>query len=103
MYQMWPKLFLNKHKPSIEYLELNAVMAAVLTWIHLFKNRRVILFCDNQSVVYMINLTTTSCKNCMVWIRVIVLKGLIENVRVFARHIVGTKNSMADSLSRNKI
>ena len=33
----------------------------------------------------------------------IVLKGLMENVRVFARHVKGVKNVLADSLSRNKI
>ena len=90
-------------KPSIEYLELFAVTAAVLSWIHKFKNKRVILFCDNRSVVDMINNTSSSCKNCMVLIRMIVLKGLIENVRVFARHVEGVKNELADSLSRNKI
>ena len=73
MYKLWSRKFIKKYKPSIEYLELYAVTAAVLTWIHQFKNRRVILFCDNQSVVDMINLTTTSCKNCMVLIRMIVL------------------------------
>ena len=39
----------------------------------------------------------------MVLIRMIVLKGLVENVRVFAKHVEGTKNVFADSLSRNKI
>ena len=41
--------------PSIEYLELYAVAAAVLVWIRRFQNRRVIIFCDNISVVYMLN------------------------------------------------
>ena len=103
MYQEWPETFIRKYKPSIEYLELFAVTAAVLAWIHLFKNRRIVLFCDNESVVNMINYTTTSCKNCMVLIRIIVLKGLVENVRVFARHVQGSKNIFADSLSRNKL
>ena len=103
MFKMWPKDFLMQSKPSIEYLELFAVTAAVLSWIHKFKNKRVILFCDNRSVVDMINNTSSSCKNCMVLIRMIVLKGLIENVRVFARHVEGVKNELADSLSRNKI
>ena len=103
MYQIWSESFIKKHKPSIEYLELFAVTAAVLTWIHKFKNRRIILFCDNQSVVDMINATSTSCKNCMVLIRIIVLRGLINNVRIFARHVAGVKNVFADSLSRNKI
>ena len=74
MYQKWDPAFIKKHRPSIEYLELFAVTAGVLTWIHRFRNKRIILFCDNQSVVDMINLTSTSCKNCMVLIRCIVLK-----------------------------
>ena len=103
MFQCWDAKFIAKFKPSIEYLELFAVTAAVITWINQFKNRRIILFCDNESVVNMINYTTTTCKNCMVLIRMIVLKGLVENVRIFARHIEGAKNVYADSLSRNKI
>ena len=103
MFQTWNPIFIRKWKPSIEYLELFAVAAAVLAWIHLFRNRRIILFCDNKSVVDMINQTSTSCKNCMVLTRIIVLKGLVDNVRVFARHVEGVKNVFADSLSRDKI
>ena len=103
MTQTWPKEFLDKNKPSIEYLELYAVVAGVLRWIYQFKNRRIILFCDNKSVVDMINQTTTSCKNCMVLIRILVLKGLLENVRIFARHIEGKKNVLSDNLSRDRI
>ena len=103
MYQKWNPDFISKYKPSIEYLELLGVTAGVLAWIHKFKNQRIILFCDNRSVVDMINHTTTSCKNCMVLIRIIVLKGLVENVRIFARHVEGVKNVFADSLSRDKI
>ena len=101
--EQWPENFISKYKPSIEYLELFGVTVEVLAWIHLFKNKRIILFCDNQSVVDMINATSSSCKNCMVLIRMIVLKGLMENVRVFARHIKGVNNGLADSLSRQKM
>ena len=103
MFKMWDDEFIRRYRPSIEFLELYAVTAAVLKWVHQFKNQRIILFCDNKSVVDMINLTTTSCKHCMVLIRAIVLKGLVENVRIFARHVKGSKNDLADSLSRNKI
>ena len=103
MYQLWDQHFINECKPSIEFLELYGVTAAVLAWIHKFKNQRIILFCDNKSVVDMINIISTSCKNCMVLIRILVLKGLVENVRIFARHVKGVRNTLADSLSRNKI
>ena len=102
MTQEWPRGFILKVTPSIEYLELYTVTAAVLAWIHLFKNKRIILFCDNQSVVNMINLTATSCKNCMVLIRIILLKGHLENVRVFGRHVPGALNGLAHSLSIEK-
>ena len=103
MFGLWSKDFIQKYRPSIEYLELFGVVAGVLTWIHRFRNRRIILFCDNESVVKMINITSTSCKNCMVLIRILVLKGLIENVRIFAKHVEGVKNTLADNLSRNRL
>ena len=46
MYQLWSPPFIKKFKPNIEYLELYAVVAAVLTLIHKFKNKRIILFCE---------------------------------------------------------
>ena len=39
----------------------------------------------------------------MVLIRLIVLTGLKENVRIFAKHVSGVSNGLADSISRNKI
>ena len=99
-FAQWPNKFCNMKKPSIEYLELFAVLTGVLLWIHRFKNKRIILYCDNQSVVSMINNSTSSCRNCMVLIRLLVLKGLVENVRIFASHIDGKSNFYSDSLSR---
>ena len=95
--------FIDSCNPSIQYLELYAVTVAVVSWIHRFKNSRIILFCDNDSVCKMINKTSSSCKQCMVLIRIIVLQSLINNVRIFAKHI-GTKlNRNADLLSRGKM
>ena len=50
MAEVWPEGFIKEYDPSIEYLEIFAVAAAVMTWIHRFRNRRIVLFCDNQSV-----------------------------------------------------
>ena len=89
----------DKHEPSIAYLELYALTAAVLTWGDLLKNCRVSVQCDNMSMVQMINQTTSSCKNCMYLIRLLVLDGLIHNRRIFARHIRTELNEMRDALS----
>ena len=86
-YAMWNPEFIINENLSIEYLELFTVLVAVTNWIDRFSNKRIVLFCDNQSVVAMINSTTSSCQYCMVLIRKLVLHSMIHNVRVFARYI----------------
>ena len=96
----WDQEFCERTKPSIEYLEMFAVLVGVLNWLKLFKNCRIVLFCDNQSVVHMINNSSSSCKTCMVLIRLMTAECMFRNTRVFAKH-VGTKdNGKADALSR---
>ena len=103
MFMQWDYQFMQKHQPSIAYLELFAVLAVVLTWIHRFQNKRVVLFCDNEGVVEIINNSSSKCKNCMVLVRLLVLHSLTQNVRVFAKHIRTKSNRTSDLLSRMKI
>ena len=88
----WNLEFCEKNKPSIKYLELFAVSVAVLNWIRSFSNRRIVLFCDNESVVHMINNSSSNCANCMILIWVIMAEEIARNVRIFAKH-VGTKQN----------
>ena len=98
----WNEKFLKTHKPSINYLELYAVAVGVFNWIHKYKDQKIYIFCDNMSVVQMINNNTSKCKNCMVLIRIIVLKSLTSNVKVKAKHVPGKLNNFSDYLSRLK-
>ena len=98
----WDQTFLEDKKPSIAYLELFALTIAVKLWAPLITNGRVCLFVDNISVVSMINSMTSRCKNCMVLVRMIVLDSLMNNVRIFAKHISTQKNYFADALSRRQ-
>ena len=102
-YTPWDKVFLQEHQPSIAYLELYALVVGAVLWLHHFKNRRIYLFCDNISVVHMVNKTTSSCPQCMVLIRILVLHSMIHNVRVFAKYINTKANVLADHLSRLRI
>ena len=97
------KVSVKKHSLSIEYLELYGVTVAVVNWLRLFGNMKIVLFCDNQAVVNMINNATSSCKNCMVLLRIIILEGLVRNTRVFARYVTSKDNGKADALSRMQI
>ena len=98
----WEKDFLDKYSPSINYLELYGLTVAVLAWLPKFRNRNVIIFCDNQSVIYMVNNGTSGCKLCMILIRLLVLNCLLYNVKLKVKYIASKSNRYADSLSRMK-
>ena len=68
-YTQWESDFISKENPSIEYLELYAVTVGNFLWLQNYKNQHITLFCDNESFVHMVNNTSSSCKNCMVLIR----------------------------------
>ena len=80
MVEKWNPEFIEICNPSIEYLELYALTADVILWNRRFENQRVVVFCDNISVVQMINKSTSSCRNCLVLIRLIMLECMIHNV-----------------------
>ena len=103
MYEFWDSEFLKIENPSIDYLEMYAVAVAVLAWIHRFKNRRVTIFTDNKGVRDMLNSTVGKTNNCMVLIRIIVLKCLVENVKLSAKYVKSEDNVFADQLSRGKL
>ena len=100
LFAQWEDNFIKEKDPSIEYLELVGVVGAMLTRGHLIRNRRVIVNCDNISVVCMINSMTSSCKNCMYLLHLLTLNNMIFNRRTFARHVSGIHNELSDSLSR---
>ena len=92
--------FIKLHNPSIQYLELFALVAGILAWIHKFPNRTVLVKTDNKSVKSMVNRTMSKCRNCMVLVRKLVLHSLIHNVKIRAVYLRSAKNKIADSLSR---
>ena len=99
-YGQWDYNFMMHKNPSIEYLELFAVTVGVLLWIKNFQNRKICLFCDNDSVCKMLNKGSSGCKNCMVLLRIIILESMIRNVRIYAKYVSTADNSKADALSR---
>ena len=70
--------FIRDCEPSIEYLELFAMVAGVLTWQNLLTNCRITIFCDNKAILSMVNKLSSSCKNCMVLLRLLTLNNLTE-------------------------
>ena len=100
--QKWDQSFICSEDPSIAYLDLFALTCGFLLWANQFRNRRILVHCDNQSVVQMVNNTTSSCKSCMVLIRLIVMESMVQNVRLYVKYITSAKNEIADALSQQQ-
>ena len=62
-----------------------------------------LVHCDNQAVVAMINRLVSSCKNCMKLIRILTLDGLVHNRKLSAIYVTSKDNYLADSLSRGQM
>ena len=100
IFAQWENGYIDKYHPSIKYLELLGLAAALLTWGEEIRNQQVIVFCDNMAVVNMVNNGVSSCWNCMHLLRLITLNNLINNRRLFTHHVKTAENSLADALSR---
>ena len=103
MYQQWSNDFMEKFKPDIQCLEMYALVTAIIAWIHRYSNRRVTVYTDNRNVMNAVNDNSTSCKRCMVLVRLLVLHCLTVNVRVFAEYVKSKDNELTDALSRGQI
>ena len=99
-YLQWEKGYIAKYKPSIEYFELYAACTGLYAWAKDLANQQILIYCDNLSVVSMVNQTSSSCRNCMILIRKLVTLCLRFNIRVFAKHMSGIRNRISDSLNR---
>lgn len=102
-YQVWEPNFIEQYDPSIQFLELYAQVVSIRLWGKHFRNRRIEVNCDNESVVTMINHSTSKCPRCMILIRLLTKHSMTENLRVFAKHLGTKQNGVADSLSCNDL
>ena len=98
-YTQWETNFISQCEPSIEFLELFALCVGIFTWSAHLHNSRILVHCDNESVVSMINSSSSSCGKCMVLIRKLTFKCLQCNLCIFAQHIMG-QNTLPDLLSQ---
>ena len=99
LFTQWEPGYIKKYNPSIEYLELYAVVTTLLTWGQYLKNIRLLIHCVNSAVVGMLNSMSSTCKNCMFLLRSLTLNNLVHNRCVFARHISSEDNFLSDVLS----
>ena len=85
---------------SIAWQELFALVVACHLWGSEFSNRRILFFCDNESVVNIVNSKRSRIPRVMDLLRHLTLLTLKHNFYVRVKHIEGKKNLVADALSR---
>ena len=85
---------------SIAWQELFALVVACHLWGEAFSNQRIIFYCDNESVVNIVNSKRSRIPRVMDLVRHLTLLTLKYNFYLKVRHIEGKRNEIADSISR---
>ena len=85
--------------PSINFLELCALLIAVVTWAPTLMDNVVLLRSDNTPAVYALVNKASSSDDMMLLIHYITLFCMIHNIKILAKHIKGTNNKFCDLLS----
>ena len=99
-----PHMQLNKERGiSIEWQELFPIVVACAIWYPYFSGKRIQFWCDNESVVAIINSGHSRAPRIMDLLRFLVLISMKHHFFVRARHVPGVSNEIADALSRFQV
>lgn len=96
----WSK---EEKKMTIAWREMLAILWACALWGPNFIGKRIIIFCDNQSIVFSVNNGSCKCPEIMSLIRALYHICVKYNFECKLRYIASLANKEADALSRNNI
>lgn len=88
---------------NIMTLEFYPIVLAIEVWGHLWCNHSILFFTDNEALVSVINKQSSKDSQVMFMVRHLVLRCLEFNILFKAKHISGSKNVLADLLSRLQV
>jgi len=92
--------FIVKEKWSIGVLELIAIVVALRLWSSCFKGKCILIQCDNEAVVQIINTGKARCSVLQEGLRELCYLSALAQCQVKAVHLAGVDNRLADCLSR---
>ena len=93
----WHQAFQSR---SIQWKELFPIYVSLLIWGPSLCGKKIVFHCDNLAVVNIWSSKTSKCKEIMRLMRRMFYLSAQHQFSVNVAHIVGTDNSIADSLSR---
>ena len=88
---------------DINFLELFAIMAAVLTWGRSWSGKRIVIVTDNKTITHIWSSGTSPIPKIMDLIRKIYLFAASNKFSLSLKHIFGHFNPVADALSRFQV
>ena len=96
----WPEPYKFFH---INILELFAIVAAVVTWGHEWRDQQILFFTDNSAITHVWRTGTSVDRTIMKLVRYLFLFSARLNLNILMQHIPGHTNLSADALSRLQI
>ncbi|VDI36493.1 Hypothetical predicted protein [Mytilus galloprovincialis] len=91
---------ITKDQLHINCLELLAIVVAVKIWGKTFCGKKILIFCDNEASVQVINSGSSKDAFMQTCLRELCFIQASFQFEVRARHILGVENRLADYLSR---
>jgi len=92
--------FVREKDWSIAVLELLGVIVALKLWAHNFKSKRIRIYCDNESVVQILNTGKSKCLLLQEGLREVCFLMALAQCEIRAVHLSSEENRVADCLSR---
>jgi len=100
-YGTWPTAWAKTDiLKDITFLEYFPILVAISIWGEDLVNKKVIFNSDNKAVVSILNNSTSKSKRVMILVRWFTLHCLQLNLSFKGRYIQGSRNVLADALSR---
>ena len=96
----WPPLW---QAMEIDIKELFAIVAAVVTWGHLWQGRRIVVVTDNKPITQIWSSGSTPAPDLMALTRRLFLFAAQNHFSISFKHILGHFNPVADALSRFQV
>ena len=85
---------------NINWRELYAITMALAIWGDQFKGKRILVHCDNASVIQIMAKGSSKSKSMMVLVRSLAMFGMQHNFDLHLQHIPEVNNGIADALLR---
>ena len=85
---------------TIVHLEMLNLLVAMRLWADHWSSQKVVLFCDNQAVISVLNNGRTNDRTLTAIARNIQMIAAIKDINLNVVHILGKNNTVADLLSR---